>query len=101
MTEKLIPMSSKAFTKVHKRVEILDQVIEGKITEIQAWIELWTKERQIRNLLKQYKQFWEKWLIHRLIWRQSNHHIKESKKIIIIDVIKQDDFKGCKPIFIN
>ena len=101
MTEKLIPMSSKAFTKVHKRVEILDQVIEGKITEIQAWIELWTKERQIRNLLKQYKQFWEKWLIHRLIWRQSNHHIKESKKIIIIDVIKQDDFKGCKPIFIK
>jgi hypothetical protein len=40
MTEKLISMSPEAFTKVHKRVEILDQVIEGRITEVQAGFEL-------------------------------------------------------------
>jgi len=101
MAEKLIPMSSEAFTRVHKRVEVLDQVIDWKITEIQAWIELWTKERQIRNLLKQYKQFWEEWLVHGLIWKKWNRHIKESDRAIIVDVIKQKDFKDCKPIFVK
>lgn len=101
MTEKSIPMSSQAFTKVHKRVEVLDQVIEGKITEIQAGIELWIWDRQIRKLLKKYKQNWEEWLIHGLVWRQSNNHINDTTKAIIVDVIKQKDFKDCKPIFIT
>ncbi|EKD24607.1 MAG: ISTde1, transposase [uncultured bacterium (gcode 4)] len=96
-----IPMSQKTFAKLHQRVETLDQVVEWRITEIQAWIELWIKERQIRNLLKQYKQFWETWLVHWLIWKNWNRHIKEKDRTIIIDVIKQDDFKGCKPIFIK
>jgi len=101
MTKNSIPMSSEAFYKLHKRVEILDQVIEWRISEIQAGIELWIKERQIRNLLKQYKQFWEEWLIHGLIWRKSNHHISDQQKSTIIDIIKQEDYKDCKPIFIT
>ena len=101
MMETTVPMNKKALAKIHQKVEVLDQVIDWKITEIQAWIELSIKERQIRNLLKQYKQFWEEWLIHGLIWRQSNHHTDDKTKATIIDVIKQDDFKGCKPIFID
>jgi len=94
-------MSPEAFTKVHKRVEILDQVIEGRITEVQAGFELWIWERQIRKLLKKYRQFWEEGLVHGLVWKQSNNHISDQKKATVVDVIKQEDYKDCKPTFIT
>jgi len=101
MLKSVIPMNHKSFQKVHQRVEILDQVVSWKISEVQAWIELWLSDRQIRNLLRSYKQNWEEWLVHWLIWKWPNNHIKQSDKNIIEDVIKQDDYKDCKPIFIT
>jgi len=101
MLESTLPMTHGAFEKVHKKVEILDKVIEWRTTEIQAWIELWVTDRWIRELLKKYKKYWEEWLVHGLVWKSWNHHIKDNEKTIIIDMIKQEDFKDCKPIFIN
>ena len=51
--------------------------------------------------MKKYKKHWELWLIHWLAWKIWNRHISEWDRAIIIDVIRQDDFKGCKPIFID
>ena len=96
-----IPMNHEAFKRMQRRTHILDKVIEWRISQIQAWIELWIKERQIRNLLKAYKEYWEEWLVHGLTWKQWNHHLKKKTKNIIIDVIKLEDFKGCTPIFIT
>lgn len=101
MTEIILPMTHRLFEKVHERIEILDQVIDWKITEIQAWIELWVGDRHIRRLIRKYQRYWEEWLVHWLVWKKSNHHIKDKEKSTIIDVIKQDDFKDCKPIFIT
>jgi len=94
-------MNHKSFEKVHRRVEVLDRVISWRITEIQAWAELWIKDRQVRNLLKSYKTNWEEWLVHWLSWKAWNHHIKQEYETIIKDVIKQEDFKDCNPIFIT
>jgi len=101
MIDSTLPMTHKSFEKVHKKVEILDQVIDWKITEVQAWIELWVTDRWIRKLLKKYKNKWEEWLIHWSLWKSSHNHIKASDRKIIVDVIKQDDFKHCKPKFIT
>ncbi len=96
-----IPMSHQAFERMQIRTHILDKVIEWKISQIQAWIELWVWDRQIRKLLKKYKDNWEEGLVHGLTWKQWNHHLKEKTKSTIIDVIKLDDFNGCTPIFIT
>ena len=95
------PMSHEEFEKIQKRAHILDKIIEWRISQIQAWIELWIKERQIRNLLKVYRSNWEGWLIHWLTWKPWNHHIKKEDKKVIKDVVKLNDFKWCKPIFIT
>ena len=94
-------MSHEAFERIQIRSHILDKVIEWKNSQIQAWTDLWLKERQIRNLLKAYKEHWEEGLVHGLTWQQWNHHLKEKTKNTIIDVIKLDDFKNCTPIFIT
>lgn len=96
-----LQITKKSLDEAHRKAEILDQVIDWRITEVQAWIELWVTDRWIRNLLKSYKRHWEQWLIHWLVGKQSNHHIKDTDEKIVVDMIKQDDFKDCKPIFIN
>lgn len=85
---------------IDEKSEILDQVIWRKITELIAWELIWVSDRQIRNLLKAYKEYWKKWLEHWLKWRESNHHMKEEKEKVIKDVMKQERLKWCKPIFV-
>jgi hypothetical protein len=86
---------------MEERAKVLDCVIEWKITEVQAWIELWVSDRQIRNLLKSYKIYGEEWLVHWLVWRRWNHRLTPEKEKVIQDIIIDEDFRGCKPIFIT
>lgn len=59
--------------------------------------ELWIKEasvlinkseRQTKRLKKQYILHWEKWIIHKLRWKPSNHKIDDNKYIEAIAIIK-------------
>lgn len=86
---------------LQEKVRILNQVIDKQITELVAWELLWVSDRQIRNLLKAYKEYWELWLEHWLKWRKSNNHLKQDKENVIKDVMKEDRLKWCKPIFIT
>ena len=101
MRRKIIPMNPRSLEKMQERVKVLDRVLEWKITEIQAWIELWISDRQVRNLLKSYQTYGEEWLVHWLVGRCWNRRLTSEKEQIIQDVIMDEDFRGCKPIFIT
>ena len=57
------------------RAVILNKVIHKKMTQMEAAIHLKVSDRQIRNLIKIYKLYWEKWLIHCLTWKKSNNRL--------------------------
>jgi len=86
---------------MQKRANVLDKVLEWRITEVQAWVELWVSDRQIRNLLKTYKTCGEEWLVHWLVGREWNRRLKKEDEEIIQDIIGDEDFRWCKPIFIT
>lgn len=62
------------------RAVILNKVIHKKMTQMEAAIHLKVSDRQIRNLIKIYKLYWEKWLIHWLTWKKSNNRLDQKRK---------------------
>lgn len=95
-------MKEKRFkVSMQEKVRILNKVIDKQITELAAWELIWVSDRQIRNLLKAYKEYWEAWLQHWLKWKRSNHHLKQEKEDKIKDVMKEERLKWCKPIFVT
>jgi len=84
-----------------EKARILNKVLSKQIKQKEAWEILWVSDRQVRNLLKLYQEYWENWLEHWLKWKTSNHRLKKEDENIIKDVIKEDRLQGCKPIFVT
>ncbi len=83
--------------KEASRVPILNDLLEKRITEAEAWKLIGISERQVRRIFKEYKKDWPQGILHKSRWEPSNN--KKIDNPIIIDVIKSDDFHGFRPTF--
>ena len=83
------------------RAVILNKVIHKKMTQMEAAIHLKVSDRQIRNLIKIYKLYWEKWLIHWLTWKKSNNRLDLETEEKIKYVAWLDKLAWAKPIFVK
>ena len=101
MGGKTISINHKSFKKMQERAKVLDKLLEWRITELQAWVELWVSDRQVRNLLKSYQIYGEEGLIHWLVGKRWNRRLKVEQERVIKDIITDENFRGCKPIFIT
>ena len=52
-----------------EKARILNKVLSKQIKQKEAWEILWVSDRQVRNLLKLYQEYWENWLEHWLKWK--------------------------------
>ena len=94
---KYITMSQKEID----RVPIIQQVLDKKITSVQAANILYIGSRQFRRIKKRYIEQWSEWLIHKWRWRQSNRRFSD-KFIDEVKTIMTDNlYKDFKPKFMS
>ncbi|MEI6845892.1 MAG: ISNCY family transposase [Candidatus Firestonebacteria bacterium] len=75
MTEKeVIAMSQRELVRVH----VIQQVMEKKITQVEAGEKIGLSDRQVRRIVKRVKLEGAKGIAHRLRGRESPHKLKES-----------------------
>lgn len=82
--------------KEARRVGVIQRVLDKSLTRVKAGEILGLCTRQIRRVVKRYKEEGEKGLIHKLRGRSSSHRRKDRDKILRIYKERYHDFK---PLF--
>ncbi len=82
------------------RAEALDKVINKQITQVQWAEQLCISDRQMKRIVKRYKQYWIEWIIHKWKWKTWNRN-KCINKELIVDIIKQPEYEWFKPTFLK
>jgi hypothetical protein len=93
MTEKdVIAMSQRELVRVH----VIQQVIEKKLTQIEAGEKIGLSDRQIRRIIKRVKIEGAKGIAHKLRGRESPHKLKESLRKQVLKLY-DEKYEGFGP----
>lgn len=68
---------------------IMDKLLSRDITEEKASKLIWKSLRQTQRIKKRYKKEWDKGLIHKSRWKESNHKHDPTKYEKAIKIIKE------------
>ena len=91
MTEKdVVAMNQRELARVH----VIHEVMEKKLTQVEAGEKLGLSERQIRRIIKRVKLEGAKGIAHKLRGRESPHKLKESirKQVLKLYAAKYEGF---------
>jgi transposase len=80
---------------------LMEKYIDGKITAKKIAAILSIKTRQVRRLVRSYKEKGKTSLIHGLKNKPSNHSIEKETKERVIELIKQDKYKDFGPTLLS
>ena len=83
--EDRVMMSSKDLRRVH----VIRQVVDRKLTQVEAATVLGLSDRQIRRLVQRMQQEGDQGLVHRGRGRPSNRRIPESRKTTMLRLYEQ------------
>lgn len=78
--------------KEWKRVDVIQKVDDGELSQVKAGKVLELCDRQIRRLVERFRAEGARGLLHRLQGRRGNHRIREKEKILKIYDKKYYDF---------
>ena len=93
MTEKdVIAMSQRELVRVH----VIQQVMEKKLTQIEAGEKIGLGDRQIRRIIKRVKSEGAKGIAHKLRGRESRHKLKESLRKQVLKLY-DEKYEGFGP----
>ncbi len=93
MTEKdVIAMSQRELVRVH----VIQQVMEKKLTQIEAGEKIGLSDRQIRRIIKRIKVEGAKGIAHKLRGRESPHKLKESLRKQVLKLY-DEKYEGFGP----
>jgi transposase len=81
-----------------EKLIIINDCISGKITKAQAATMLGISPRQVKRLKSKVREEGEEAVIHHLKGKQSNHHIEQTIKEKVLNVIKKK-YPDFKPTF--
>lgn len=88
----IIRMSIKELRRVH----ILQQIVEGKLTQLEAGDVINVSDRQVRRLVRRFQEEGASGLVHRSRGRPSNRAIDSKRKEQVIKVY-QEKYAGFGP----
>jgi hypothetical protein len=94
--EEVLEMSSKE----RDRYRVLNGVVEGRVTQIQAAELLNITDRQVRNLVDRMKTLGAQGLVSRKRGRPSNRRLPESLKHRVLSIVKEQ-YHGFGPSFVS
>lgn len=83
MTNKILIMTEKEL----KIKTVMDMLLRREIKELEAGNMIWKSLRQTQRIKKRYKEDWNKWLMHKLRWKESNHKYDQNKYREGIEII--------------
>jgi transposase len=83
------------------RMEIIEKCYGKIITESNASNLLSISTRQVQRLVRNYREKGKLSLIHGLKNKSSNHSIEKDKKEKVLELIKQDKYKGFGPTLLS
>lgn len=93
MTEKdVIAMSQRELVRVH----VIQQVMEKKLTQIEAGEKIGLCDRQVRRIIKRVRIEGSKGIAHKLRGRESPHKLKESLKKQVLKLY-DEKYEGFGP----
>lgn len=76
--------------KERDRLIIIKEVLSGRLTQVQAAKLLKITDRQVRNLLKSWKEAGDKGLVSKKRGNPSNHQFCKFEKQRILDIVRKD-----------
>jgi len=68
---------------------VMDKHLNGEITELESSQLIQKSLRQTQRIKKRYKLEWDKWLIHKLRWKKSNHKYDSSKYEKALEIVQE------------
>jgi hypothetical protein len=80
-----------------KRKHIAEEVFAERMTQKEWGDELWVTERQMRRIVKRYREEWDIGVMHLLRWRESNHHKDKEKEASIMSIINDAVYRWFWP----
>lgn len=75
-----------------KRITVIQSIIDGKRTQKEAAISLNISERQIRKIVKRYRELGPNSIIHQNKYRKPSHAISDELKHTILQLKLSDDY---------
>jgi hypothetical protein len=69
-----------------RRYRVIQNVIEKKVTQVEASVELEVTDRQVRRLMKKVVSHGPEGIIHGLVGKSSNHIFDTEKELRILDL---------------
>lgn len=93
---RVIALNQTELRKKHIVEEYCNKQMKAKI-----WAErLWVSTRQFLRVVKSYKIGWDFWLIHKLKWKESNHHKDFEKEDWVRCLLREDQYYDYWPTMI-
>jgi transposase len=83
------------------RISLMEKYVKGEVTAKKIADILNLKLRQIRYLIKNYKEKGKLSLIHGLKYKPSNHSTNKETKEKVLELIKQDKYKDFGPTLLS
>lgn len=86
---------------INEREAVLQKILNKQIKRPLAAKMLGISTRQLTNIIKRYKQEWLEWLIHKALWKPSNHQSNSNIMGKMRNILHDERLNGCKPTYVT